>query len=261
MRNIMAEKTGNSRSLTKTIIYSGLLLILSASEATAQDKKAQSAPQAGSPENSEVDISDIQNQYWKAHDKQFEVIQNKQYTKAGRIEITPLFGLYQRVDFQDTKTLGGSIAYHFTELWGVEVMAYKMLSSDSAVVKRFKETRNASVEFNEEEQYIGISPHFTPIYAKFSFLGKKISHFDLYIAPNLGLTKTNEYRFTYGLGVGQKFWLSPKWNIRVEYRWMQYKDRVNTNEGQTAIRNGGPGYFEDTVNNQNLMFGISYLFN
>jgi hypothetical protein len=41
---------------------------------------------------------------------------------------------------------------------------------------------------------------------------------------------------------------------------MRYNDRVETREGSTATRNGGPGYYDDTVNNQNLLFGISYLF-
>jgi hypothetical protein len=92
--------------------------------APAPAPQAKGKPAAGQPDSSELDISDIQNQYWKAHDKEFEVIQNKIYTKAGRIEIAPVFGLYQRVSFQDTKTLGASIAYHFTEFWGFEVMGY-----------------------------------------------------------------------------------------------------------------------------------------
>ena len=221
--------------------------------------KAEAAPI--NPNNSEVDISDIQNQYWKAHDKEFEVIQNKLFTRAGRIELAPLVGLYQRVDFQDTKTLGASVAFHFSEFVGAELMGYKMFSNDSSTLIRFKETRGATIEFNQEHYYIGAGAILTPIYGKFSLFGKKISHFDLYFTPNLGITKTNESRFTFGLAVGQKFWISPKWNFRVEYRWMHYIDQTPTAEGVTAKKNGGPGYFQDSVNNQNLMFGISYLFN
>lgn len=220
-----------------------------------------SSPAAVATEPSgEVDISDIQNQYWKAHDKEFEVIQNKKYSKDGHVEVSPLFGIYQRVDFQDTKTFGGSAAYHFSELVGVEVMSYKMITDDSSILTRFKETRGATIEYNRERYYIGIGPQITPIYAKFSFLGKKISHFDMYVTPNAGVTRTVENRFTYGVGVGQKFWVTPRWNIRVEYRWMRYDDRVPTSEGATAVRNGGPGFFEETVNNQNLIFGFGYLF-
>jgi outer membrane beta-barrel protein len=233
----------------------------------AEKKKAVAAEPAPAPEaaakegeTGEVDISDIQNQYWKAHDKQFEVIQNKQYTKKGRFEFAPLVGMYQRVDFQDTKTAGASLSYHFSEMWGAEIMGYKAFTSDSSVLTRFKETRGATIEFNEEKYYFGAHAMFTPIYAKFSFLGIKISHFDMYISPGLGVTKTNANRFTQGVGVGQKFWLSPKFNIRWEYRWLRYGDRINTSEGATAVRNGGPGYYNDTVNNQNLMIGVGFLF-
>lgn len=235
-----------------------LTVFLFLSQTAKADEKNAGAAQA--PAEDEVDISDIQNQYWKAHDKEFEVIQNKKYEKKGHVELAPLFGIYQRVDFQDTKTLGGSVAYHFSEILGVEFMAYKMLTTDSAILKRFQQTRGATIEFNTERHYLGIGPQFTPIYAKFSFLGKKISHFDLYVTPNIGVTKTIHNNFTYGLAVGQKFWVTPKWNFRVEYRWMRYNDKIPTNEGATATRNGGPGYFKDTVNNQNLIFGISYLF-
>lgn len=232
--------------------------------AKAEDKKKGAPPAAPAkqeqPQDGEVDISDVQNQYWKAHDKEFEVIQNKKYSKSGHLEFAPLFGIYQRVDFQDTQTVGASVAYHFNEALGVEVMGYKMLADDSAILTRFKETRGATIEYNKETYYVGIGAQFTPIYAKFSLLGKKISHFDMYVTPNIGITHTIANRFTFGVGVGQKFWVTPKWNIRVEYRWMRYDDKVPTNEGATATRNGGPGFFEETVNNQNLMFGISYLF-
>lgn len=218
------------------------------------------AAKADAKPGEEVDISDVQNQYWKSHDKQFEVIQNKLYTKAGRFEITPMFGIYQRVDFQDTKTLGGTVAYHFSEIIGAEIMAHKMYNSDSSVVTRFKETRGATVAFNEEKYFMGATMLFTPIYGKFSLFGKKISHFDLYLSPGLGVTKTNDLRFTTCLGVGQKFWVSPHFNVRIEYRWNRYNDKIYTSEGATAVRNGGPGYFEQITNDQNLMFGISYLF-
>lgn len=209
----------------------------------------------------EVDISDIQNQYWKAHDKEFEVIQNKQYTKTGKIELAPVAGIYQRVDYQDTKTLGAAISYHFSEFVGAELMAYKMFATQSHVLSRFQETTGATIEFNPEKYYIGGSAIITPIYGKFSLLGKKISHFDLYLAPGAGMTKTIGAHFTPSIGVGQKFWISPKWNFRVEYRWMQYHDSIPTTQGTSAVKNGGPGYFEDIITNQNLIFGVSYLFN
>lgn len=243
------------------ITLCAVALTSSAFAAEKKETKAEAAPEAAKSEAGEVDISDIQNQYWKAHDKQFEVIQNKQYTKKGRFEIAPMVGMYQRVDFQDTKTAGASLSYHFSESWGVEVMGWKAFTTDSSVLKRFKETRGATIEFNEEKYYVGAHALWTPIYAKFSFLGIKISHFDMYLSPGLGVTKTNANRFTQGIGVGQKFWLSPKFNLRWEYRWLRYQDRINTSEGATAVRNGGPGYYDDTVNNQNLMIGVSFLFN
>ncbi|MBI3557142.1 MAG: outer membrane beta-barrel domain-containing protein, partial [Deltaproteobacteria bacterium] len=175
--------------------------------------------------------------------------------------VTPLFGIYQRVDFQDTKTVGVSTAYHFSEMWGAELMGYKMLASDSHVLSRFKDATGSTIDFNQERYYLGASALFTPIYGKFSLFGNKISHFDIYLAPGAGITKTNAAHFTPSMGVGQKFWITPRWNFRVEYRWMRYDDTINASTGTAAIKNGGTGSFSDTITNQNLMFGISYLFN
>jgi outer membrane beta-barrel protein len=248
-----------------SVVLAGLAFVgFSAAHAADEEKTKPAGDNANASTagaGGEVDISDVQNQYWKSHDKEFEVIQNKQYTKQGRLELTPLFGLYQRVDFQDTKTLGGSLAYHFTETMGAEFMSYSMYSSDSHVVSRFKEQFGTGVSFNPEHYFAGLSFLWTPIYAKFSFLGKKISHFDMYVAPGGGIMKTNTNRATMSLGVGEKFWITPKWNLRVEYRWMRYGDRIFTDQGAAATKNGGPGFFDDTINDQNLLFGISYLFN
>jgi outer membrane beta-barrel protein len=253
----------------KSMMTYGMLLIAislatSALVNAADDKKEDVKKEAvdpNAPAPGEVDISDISNQYWKAHDKEFEVIQNKQYTKAGRIEVAPMVGIYQRVDYQDTKSLGASLSYHFSEMFGAELMGYKMFASDAHILARFKESTGATIEYNKEAFYGGASLIFTPIYGKFSVFGKKISHYDLYIAPGMGVTKTTALRPTPSIGVGQKFWLSPKWNFRIEYRWSRYNDRIDTTQGTTATKNGGQGYFDDVITNQNLMFGISYLFN
>lgn len=260
----MFRKTSQKISRIALAATALTVLVFCIETAQAQSKKKSATTSTeditAQPAEGEVDISDVQNQYWKAHDKQFEVVQNKLYTKAGRFELSALFGIYQRVDFQDSKTLGGSLAYHLNDMWGFEFMAYSMLNEDSRVVEKFKATRGATIEFNEEKNYLGGHVMFSPIYGKFSFLGKKISHFDLYISPGFGVTKTTAYRPTPTIALGQKFWISNSFNVRLEYRFFRYTDRVNTNEGATAARNGGPGYYEDTVNVQNLLIGISYLF-
>lgn len=226
----------------------------------AAPTSSSGAAQAGGA-SGEVDISDVENQYWKAHDKDFEVIQNKQYTKAGRVEVAPLFGIYQHVSYQDTNTLGAAASYHFNEVFGAEVLGYHMFSTDSLILSRFQQTTGSTVEFNQEHYYLAVGPVITPIYGKFSLLGKKIAHFDLYVTPNIGITRTNADRITPGVGVGEKFWISPNWNLRFEYRWMRYTDTVDTSQGSTAVKNGGSGTFTDTMTNQNIMLGVSYLFN
>ena len=128
-----------------------------------KDTKAPQAAAAPSGQSGgEVDISDVQSQYWRAHDKDFEVVQNKQYTKSGRIEITPEFGLYQRGGFQDTQTVGLAAAYHFSDIWGIELSGYKMFTSDSYTLTQFKQQTGATIDFNPEHYYMGGELLFAP---------------------------------------------------------------------------------------------------
>lgn len=233
------------------------LLVCQAARAT--DDKG--AARAGSgPDSAELDISDVQAQYWKAHDKKFEVIQNRLYTKKGRLEISPVFGIYQRVDYQDAKAVGLGISYHFSELLGVEVMGQKIFASDSMILQKFQNETGTTIEYNKEQYAASAALIFTPIYAKFSFLGQKISHFDLFVSPGVGITKTTTNNLTLQFGVGQKFWLTPRWNIRAEYRWSHYTNQVEATRGALATRSGGSGSFDDTVNNYNLLLGVSFLY-
>ncbi|HRK03042.1 MAG TPA: hypothetical protein PLH57_10290, partial [Oligoflexia bacterium] len=109
----MFRKKSTTATLTTALVAALVMLALPRTAMTAEKKSPAKTKEdvAAQPAEGEVDISDVQSQYWKAHDKQFEVIQNKLYTKAERFELSAMFGLYQRVDFQDAKTLGGSLAY------------------------------------------------------------------------------------------------------------------------------------------------------
>ena len=68
----------------KKLVFLLLALGLTwASFATETDKKKTSATEE------KVDISDLEQKYWAPKDVEFNVVQNRLYSKAGRFGITP----------------------------------------------------------------------------------------------------------------------------------------------------------------------------
>src|ERR1700722_15225129 len=49
---------------------------------------ANPAPSASPSPDKKVDISDLENRYWTAKDTEFNVVQNRLYTKAKRFSVT-----------------------------------------------------------------------------------------------------------------------------------------------------------------------------
>ena len=125
--------------------------------------------------------------------------------------------------------------------------------------KKFLNAQERDVYKRQEKQFIGLAAPITPMYAKFQFLGKKIGHFDVYVAPGFGLMKTVANRFALTMAVGQRYFITTWMFIKLEYKFIHYNDKVDTKEGATAVKNGGPGYYSDSVSDHMFNFGISFL--
>ena len=60
--------------------------------------------------------------------------------------------------------------------------------------------------------------------------------------------------------MGNKFYITENLLFRVEWRMSRYTDKVTANSGTAAVKNGGPGYFEQTENTHNIIFGLGWMF-
>lgn len=232
-----------------------LMMLLLPSPAQAEE------PAAEPPKNPEaVDISGLEEAYWRPNKDELEVVQSRRYEKAGKFELAVHYGIFQGQDYVDAKSVGGSVTYNITNQFFTEASFHKISSTDNEFLNSVRNRYGFTPDFNRQNRQYVLSAGWTPIYAKFSLLGKKISHFEMYVAPGIGMTQTADNHMSGHFTVGQKFFLTELFLFRLEWRMSRFTDKVNTPQGATSRANGGPGFVEQSVSNHNIIFGLGVMF-
>ncbi len=236
--------------------------IASFAEEPAKEAKANApaAPAAAAVPAKDVDISDLEDSYWRPNKDELEVVQNRRFDKTGKFELNLGYGFYQGSDYVNTRTVGAGLAYNWNNTWFTEISYMKMYNTDNTFLSQVRTQYGFTPDFNREVQQYEIAMGWTPIYAKFSFLGKEISHFETYIAPGIGLTQTAANHFTANLSVGEKFFVSEHLIIRLEWKMSRYTDQINATQGTYAKQNGGTGFFQQQETKHNIIFSLGWMF-
>lgn len=241
---------------SKTLLVSCFLALLlalqsafAAEEKAAQDKKEE-----------DVNVSDLEEDYWRPNRDELEVIQNRRFDKKGRFELGLGYGIYQGGDYLNSRSLGASLSYHWNNAWATEVSALKVNNKNSDFLTSVQQRYGFSPDFNAIQSEYSAAMLWTPIYAKFSFLGKKISHFETYLGPGIGVTNTTATHFTKIFQIGEKFFITDHCIFRIEWKISQFTDNVIATQGAPSKANGGPGFFDQSVTRNNIIFGFGWLF-
>lgn len=243
----------------KTLLLA-LTLALPAAAAFAEDQPAAAPAEAPKPNPEAVDISGLEEDYWRPNKDELEVVQNRRYEKKGKFEVAGHYGIYQGQDYVDAKSWGGSVTYNFTNQFFAEGSFHKIENSDNDFLNSVRNRFGFTPDFNRQTQQYVLAGGWTPIYAKFSLLGRKISHFEMYLAPGIGMTKTAENHLSGHFTIGQKFFLTELFLFRLEWRISKFTDKVNTPQGATSVANGGPGFVEQSITTHNIIFGLGVMF-
>lgn len=192
-----------------------LVLMLSVGMAHAQDTKV----------GKKVDVDNLKKKYW-AGSTDLEVVQNRAYSKKGRIGIDLLGGTMISDPFLTTYSLGLEIGYHFNEYLSFHLIAWKDFASDSDASDVLL-ARNVIANTNPRSGYYGGEVAWSFIYGKLSLLGSSILYYDLFLLGGLGLTTTETGdNFTPHLGIGQRIFLTQWMSLRVDYRLMYYNEKI-----------------------------------
>ncbi len=255
-----------TRTHSFVFIAAALSALLHCPRAFAQSgAKTSPAPAAeaesvgGENKADKLDVTDLERKYWAAKDTDFSVVQNRTYTKAGRLALSAGYGVLVNDPYSDGTNLSGGLNYYFSERFGVEFNYTQTKANDNKAVEAFRNLPGAGgirPDHGKIKSYYGGSFNWVPFYAKMSVQNLKIIYFDMAISPGFGVT-TYEQQVdtgnftktapTLSLDVTQSFFLSRHFAFRFDYknRWFQEKvlgysnvsrgREIRTETNQTSI--------------------------
>jgi outer membrane beta-barrel protein len=247
------------------------LLALVPTLSHAQGNKSAPAPsaQAAAPaaKDEKLDVSDLEKKYWAAKDSDFNVVQNRLFSKAGRFSLTGNYGSMINDPWSDGPTMGASLAYYFNERWGVELAYTKTDTKDNKAADRLK-SQGGYPNNNKMKDFYGVQANWVPFYAKMSFLNSSIIYFDMGVSLGAGVTSFEQQREeggsmksapTVSLDLSQQFYLNKWLALRLDYKNRFYNEEVLWFK-RTSIPGGVNGNRVDSTDLNHtsiLMMGVT----
>lgn len=191
-----------------------------------------------------VDVEALKKKYWETGDpNEIRVVQNRLYTKSGKFEFSAFGSTVSSDPFLSTRNAGGILAFHLSEQFSLGVIGWKSFAEDSAATDFLYESTKASGSpqrpfMNKPESFYGGELGYSPIYGKLSLFGKKILHYDIHFMGGAGMTggETGSY-VTPFLGIGQKLYLGRLLALRLDYRYMRFREVTVGTSGEELERN------------------------
>lgn len=215
-------------------------------QAAPKDPKAQAPggpaaqpPGAQKRQDGKLDVSDLEKKYWAPKDTDFNVVQNRTYSKEKRFSGTVLFGTPTNDLFNEGTHLGLLGNYFFSERYGVELSYFSSSLGESSSVSRFRELSlgGTSPDYSTLKSQYGVSFNWVPFYSKMSFLNQKIIYFDMAFSPAISYlnytqqtdgdpAEKNKSSIAYGIDITQYYFISKYFAVRVDLRNRWFTEKV-----------------------------------
>ena len=219
--------------------WSLLALIVLSPAAQAEGPRppasAPAAAAAAAPSGTaqKLDVNTLKQRYWNQGEANLRVVQNRMFTKAGRLNIEPLAGVYSNDPFLSSISYGGTLGFNFSETFAIQALYWRVSNKDSPAVQ-------ALVDAEEDAGAPGFGPNYNPVksvlggelsfgllYGKLSLLGASILHFDFFLLGGGGIVQANNGNsVAFWPGVGQQIYLAKWVALRVDYRMLIYSEQV-----------------------------------
>ena len=188
---------------------------------------ASTAMAQTSEKSDKLDIKKLEDKYWSAKDDDYSVVQNRAFTKAKRFYIYGSAGIPINDPYSTGQVYNASLGYYFTEKWGAEVSILNAALADNDATETFVKQHRTVPDHNRYTQMASANVMFVPLYAKMSFLDRKIIYFDMGISAGLGQTtyeivndtgnKTNTALHS-NISLFQHYFFSEHFAIRMDFK-------------------------------------------
>lgn len=173
-----------------------------------------------------IDVQTMKKRYWTVgNEDQMDVVQNRLYTKKGRMEVSARYGFYSDDPFQSMSTVGLYLGYHLNEFWSIHGFYASVSASNSAAYKTAVDNAGFTPVVNPAKTLMGAEVRTSLIYGKLSLLGKSIIYYDLNIAAGVATQKNAQGSAMPILaGLGQQIYLNRTWFLTTDYRITFHSD-------------------------------------
>ncbi len=194
----------------------------------SQWSRAADAPTTGVVRGEKVAVDKLKEKYWaKGDESELKVVQNRTYSKNKKIELGLNYGTVSSDPFLTIKSWGGSLGFHLTENWSVHGLFWKYKVSASSALTLLETQKGTTANTNYPDTFMGMEAQWAPIYGKLSILDTAIIYFDFHAKAGAGQVKTETGTYVAPfLGLGQQVHLSKMFSLRLDYRFLWYKEDV-----------------------------------
>lgn len=223
-----------------------------------------------------MDLKKLEDKYWAAKDTDFNVVQNRTYSKAGRVFLSLSYGPMVNDAYSYGRMTNAALGYYFSERYGLEFAFEQGTLKDNDSVNVFKNTYGTAPNYNKFSSYKSLNFVWVPFYSKTSFLDRKIMYFDLQFALGVGqmiyenqtdptdpthpLDPEKKSTMGYNLDFTQQLFFSDHFAIRLDIKnkWSKQdlkKYKIGAAETE-ASRGMGSVNQQDTT----ILLGLTYFF-
>lgn len=188
-------------------------------------------------------------QYWGARRK-IAVIQEKTYTKDGKVELTLSGGIVPNDNFFLSYPLGGRLDYFLSETFSLMLGGAYHINADSQILNTFQE-QQIKTDFVEKILYQGqIGFTWSMLYGKLTSGGSFTTFFDIYTGLYGALYGTEYHideatgrsgtdtamRFGGGLTFGMRLFLAQSIDLKLEMQQGFFSRTATADGGQGGIQ-------------------------
>ncbi|MBL7669530.1 MAG: outer membrane beta-barrel domain-containing protein [Bdellovibrionaceae bacterium] len=261
-------------TLFLTLIASLTLWSFSAQADTKKDEKINSnegkkevrkpETKGQTTESEKLDVQKLEQKYWSAKDDDFSVVQNRAFPKEKRWYLNLSYGMPLNDPFSAGVIIGTNLGYYWSERWGMEFNYRKASFHDNETTATFVAEKSVYPDVNRFQAQKVLNVTWVPLYAKMSWLDRKIIYFDMGLQLGVGQTEYQIVRdggnekntgMTTTLNLMQHFFFTERLALRIDFT------NTWTTESRaryyTSPSLGDRTLPSRTINDSSLMIGLT----
>jgi outer membrane beta-barrel protein len=175
--------------MKKVIVAAIATVIGMAAQAQSPSTAPAKAPAKDDRGSDKLDLKKLEDKYWSAKDTDFNVVQNRTYTKANKWFVSLSYGPLVNDAYSYGRMTNVAAGYYFSERLGLEAAYETGQLRDNDSTDAFIHKNGFAPDYNRFKSYTSLNAIIVPFYAKMSFWDRKIMYFDMQFAVGVGQMK------------------------------------------------------------------------